>query len=44
LTEEEQEEYVSNSITRDKKIRFELEMGKQIYAFGILLSDSASKL
>jgi hypothetical protein len=34
LTEEEQEEYVSNSITRDKKIRFELEMGKQIYAFG----------
>jgi len=23
LTEEEQEEYVSNSITRDKKIRFE---------------------
>src|SRR5262249_50708380 len=30
LTEEEQEEYVSNSITRDKKIRFELEMGKQI--------------
>ena len=34
MTEEEQEEYVSNSITRDKKIRFELEMGKQIYAFG----------
>jgi hypothetical protein len=34
LTEEEQEEYVSNSITRDKKIRFELKIGKQIYAFG----------
>jgi tyrosine-protein phosphatase YwqE len=34
LTEEEHEEYVSNSITRDKKIRFELKIGKQIYAFG----------
>lgn len=34
LTEEEQEEYVSNSITRDKKIRFESKIGKQIYAFG----------
>jgi hypothetical protein len=34
LTEEEQQEYVSNSITRDKKIRFESKIGKQIYAFG----------
>ena len=34
LTEEEQEEYVSNSITRDKKIRFESKIGKQTYAFG----------
>jgi hypothetical protein len=34
LSEEEQEEYVSNSITRDKKIRFESKIGKQIYAFG----------
>jgi hypothetical protein len=34
LTDEEQEEYVSNSITRDKKVRFESKMGKQIYAFG----------
>ena len=34
LTEEEHEEYVSNSITRDKKIRFESKIGKQIYAFG----------
>lgn len=34
LTEEEQEEYVSNSITRDKRIRFESKIGKQIYAFG----------
>jgi hypothetical protein len=34
LTEEEQEEYISNSITRDRKIRFELKIGKQIYAFG----------
>jgi hypothetical protein len=34
LTEEEQEEYVSNSITRDKKVRFESKIGKQIYAFG----------
>jgi len=25
---------VSNSITRDKKIRFESKIGKQIYAFG----------
>jgi hypothetical protein len=34
LTDEEQEGYVSNSITRDKKVRFESKMGKQIYAFG----------
>src|SRR5947208_16620858 len=34
LTEEEQEEYVSNSITRDKKVRFKSKIGKQIYAFG----------
>jgi hypothetical protein len=34
LTDEEHEEYVSNSITRDKKVRFESKMGKQIYAFG----------
>ena len=27
-------EYVSNSITRDKKVRFESKMGKQIYSFG----------
>ena len=25
---------MSNSITRDKKVRFESKMGKQIYAFG----------
>jgi hypothetical protein len=31
LTDEEQEGYVSNSITR---VRFESKMGKQIYAFG----------
>ena len=35
MTEEEQEEYVSNSITRDKKIRFESKIGKPIYAFGM---------
>lgn len=34
LTDEEHEEYASNSITRDKKVRFESKMGKQIYAFG----------
>lgn len=34
LTDEEQEEYVSHSITRDKKVRFESKIGKQIYAFG----------
>jgi hypothetical protein len=34
LTDEEHEEYMSNSITRDKKVRFESKMAKQIYAFG----------